>query len=47
MENDKWKAIATIGIWIGIGIACPFAPEQAEGIAVSAAVATVCMWLFG
>ena len=46
--EGKWKAIATIGIWIGFGISCAFTtPEAADNIAVSAALATILMWIFG
>lgn len=41
------KAIATVGMWIGVGIVAAFSPEFVEGVAGSAAIATVLMWLFG
>lgn len=44
--KDKWKSIATCGIWIGVGIACAFCPERGGEIAGSGAIATVLMWIF-
>jgi len=41
------KAIATVGIWIGVGLVAAFSPEYVSEVAVSAAIATVFMWLFG
>jgi hypothetical protein len=41
------KAIATVGMWIGVGIVAAFSPEFVSEVACSAAIATVLMWLFG
>lgn len=44
---DMGKAIATVGIWIGVGIGCLASPIHAAEIAAAAGTATVLMWLFG
>ena len=47
--NNKWKAIATIGVWVGATIMM-FSPAAAQGnnateIAGGAALITLFMWV--
>lgn len=44
--DNKWKAIATCGIWLGVGIACAF-QEEAVMLGGAAVIATFFIWVFG
>jgi hypothetical protein len=41
------KAIATVGIWVGVGLVAAFSPEQVLGVAGFASFATILLWICG
>lgn len=47
MMPNFGKVLATIGIWIGVGIACLASPPNAKEIATAGGTATILMWIFG
>lgn len=47
MDANMCKAIATAGIWIGLGICSFGAPESVSQIGAGAAGATIMIWILG
>jgi hypothetical protein len=48
--NSKWKALATCGIWVGVGLGLAlgtFEDGASVGIAGAATSATFFVWFFG
>ena len=43
--SELGKAIATVGIWLGVGLVAAFSPESVENVAFSASLTTIFIWL--
>jgi len=45
-DKDLGKGIATVAIWVAVGVVAALAPESVSDVAGTAGVVTVLMWIF-
>ncbi len=47
MPREAWKALATVGIWMGVGVCAAFGCTDMKELVSTAGLVTITMWIFG
>ncbi len=47
VPDEGWKALATCGIWLGVGLCAAFGVHDVKEVAGAAGLSTVILWIFG